>query len=103
MLGFNLSDLIIMPKCDLLSETLLTNDCLSYKEYIDEGINYHDKTYALEVYSLNKNYYLKEYAQMEINTSYYLLINNKSYHYKNYIKNDESILKTTIDLLTSIK
>ena len=99
--GIAMSDLLIVPESKL-NENFALNNLHNYKYLVTNGLNYGEETkqtFGLKIFDNTiRTSPLDEFINFEYKEeNYYLVISSNSYHYSDYISNDDSLLKSMID------
>lgn len=91
------SDLMVIPS-SILTETFMASSLKPFKDSRESDLKLNDKSYGIRVYDhINKMSYVSDYMNTEYqDQDYYLTIARDSYHYNNYINNDESLIGSVI-------
>lgn len=91
------SDVMIIPS-SILTETFMASSLKPFKDSRESDLKLNDKSYGIRVYDhVNKTSYVSDYMNTEYqDQDYYLTIARDSYHYNNYINNDESLINSII-------
>lgn len=95
--GIVQSDLMVIPS-SILTETFMASSLRPFKDSRESDLKLNDKSYGIRVYDhINKMSYVSDYMNTEYqDQDYYLTIARDSYHYNNYINNDESLIGSVI-------
>ena len=96
-----MSDLLIVPESKM-NENFALNNLHNYKYLVTNGLNYGEETkqtFGLKIFDNTiRTSPLDEFINFEYKEeNYYLVISANSYHYSDYISNDDSLLKSMID------
>ena len=99
--GIAMSDLLIVPESKM-NENFALNNLHNYKYLVENGLNYGEErkqTFGLKIFDNTiRTSPLDELINFEYKEeNYYLVISSNSYHYSDYISNDDSLLKSMID------
>jgi len=99
--GISLSDFIVVPE-SIATEEFLAYNVNSYKDYYENGISYGDAnkvTYAIKVFDhTTQTGCISDIVHYELtDEDYYLCISKNSFHYNDYLKSNDSVLKTYIN------
>jgi len=99
--GISLSDFMVIPN-RYATQDFFANYTVAFKDYYEDGISFGSEkpvTYAIRVMNHEtKTSFLEEFINYELDDEdYYLCISKNSFHYNNYINNNDSVLLSFIN------